>query len=191
MADALRSGIRLTGATGRLALFALLCAAFAGVHAKGLFGADDAEEKAKKAKVEWAVTLPAYPIPENLLPFSSGPTATQEFAIDSKSLAVGADEVRYTLVTTSKAGARNVSYEGIRCSSFETKRYAFGHRDGKWVQAQSAAWMPIQFYSANRPQAVLAQEYLCLGGTIEGKAKDMLERIRYGQSLQEIKYKAN
>lgn len=192
MADSERFVSRLTRTAASLTLLALLTFAFAGANAKGLLGGDDDEdESAKKPPPEWAVALPAFPKPENFLPFSAGPIATQQFAIDSKSLAVGPNEVRYTLITTSSSGARNVSYEGIRCSSFEVNRYAFGHGDGKWTQARSDKWVPIQFYSANRPQAALAQDFFCLGQTIEGKPEQMLDRIRYNRSLLDRTYKAS
>ena len=64
---------------------------------------------------EIAVQLPAPPVAANLVPFFVSATATQEFAIDAKSLTLGSDGViRYSLVTTSTSGAKNISYEGIR-----------------------------------------------------------------------------
>jgi hypothetical protein len=152
-------------------------------QAKGIF-VDDSEEESKPAQ-EMPVLLPAFPLTENMLPFPAGPVATQSFAIDAKSLTVGPGEVRYTLVTTSKAGAQNISYEGIRCTTLEMKRYAFGHKDGKWSLSRDAKWVPILFRSANRPQATLAQEYLCFQGSVSGKPGEMLDRIRYNRDLPE------
>ena len=64
------------------------------------------------------------------------------------------------MVTKSNAGAKNVSYEGVRCGTFEFRRYAYGHRNGKWVMSKNEDWRLINFHAANRPRAVLVQEFL-------------------------------
>lgn len=141
---------------------------------------DDGE----KPWTEITIQLPAAPAPENLLPFFVSATATQEFAIDSKSLTLGADGViRYTLLTTSASGARNISYEGIRCQSYEKKLYAFGHVDGTWSRSRRDKWEAIRSNAANRQHAALAQDYFCQGLTIAGTAQKMLDRLRKKQPL--------
>jgi hypothetical protein len=128
---------------------------------------------------EMAVQLPGPPRDADLLPFSVSATATQRFAIDSRALTVGADGVvRYTMVAISPSGARNITYEGIRCAAFEKKLYAFGHADGAWSRSRRDKWEPIVRNAANRQQATLAQDYFCDGKTVAGNANMMLERIR-------------
>lgn len=190
MADVMCVALRPGRAAVRLALLMLLTAAFAGAHAKGLFEGDD-EEEAPKVQTEVPVTLPAFPKPENLLPFDAGPTTAQKTAIDPKSLTVVPNEVRYTLVAASKSGAYNVSYEGLRCSTLEMRRYAFGHGDEKWAPARGDKWAPIQFNAANSPQATLALHYFCRDKEIEGTAKQIVDRFRYNRPLVEEKYRAN
>lgn len=164
-------------------VFAVLLAAAAVSHAQSRFD-EDADDSDKSWK-EIALSLPAAPTAENLLPFYVSPTATQTFAIDAKSLSVGSDGViRYTLLATSSSGAKSVSYEGIRCDVRQRRLYAFGHPDGSWSRARSDEWLPINGNAANRQQAVLAADYLCTGGIIAGKAADMVERIRWKRSLQ-------
>lgn len=131
---------------------------------------------------ELAVQLPQPPRQSDLLPFSV--SATQQFAIDARSLSIGQDGViRYTLVATSPSGARNVSYEGIRCQSFEKKLYAFGHADGSWSRSRRDQWEPIVRNAANRQQATLAQDYFCDGNIVSGNASVMLERIRWDRRI--------
>lgn len=133
---------------------------------------------------EVAVQLPQAPEAENLLPFYVSATATQAFAVDAESLSVGTDGVvRYTLVATSNAGARNVSYEGIRCSSYEKKSYAFGRPDGSWSRSRRDSWQPIEGNAANRQHAALASGYFCQESTVAGKATDIAFRLRNNQSL--------
>jgi hypothetical protein len=70
-----------------------------------------------KSWKEVALKLPAAPQDGNLLPIYVGPTATQRFALDSKSISVGKDGVvRYTVVSTSAGGAKNISFEGAAMS---------------------------------------------------------------------------
>lgn len=133
---------------------------------------------------EVAVQLPAAPKPDNLLPFYVSATATQAFAIDAQSVSVGTDGVvRYTLMATSEAGARNVSYEGIRCATYERKLYAFGQPDGSWSRSRRDQWEPISSNAANRQHAALAKDYFCLEKTVAGTAEDMVKRIRYKRTL--------
>ncbi len=128
--------------------------------------------------------LPPAPKDENLLPFYVGPTATQEFAIDAESLSIGKDGVvRYTLVAVSPGGAKNISYEGIRCASFEKKIYALGRDDGTWSRSRRDQWEGIVRNKVHRQHAALSQDYFCSNLTIVGNEKDMLQRIKSGKTL--------
>lgn len=144
---------------------------------------DDFDDKDKPWQ-EVAVQLPAPPASENLLPFYVSPTATHQFSIDAKSLTVGNDGViRYSLVTTSSFGVKNVIYEGIRCASFEHKSYAFGRPDGSWSRSRNDSWERIQQHAANGHHAALAMDYFCQNLSVAGNANDMLKRIKSKQSL--------
>jgi len=140
-----------------------------------------------KPWAEIAIQLPPPVAAENLLPFEVSATATQSFAIDAKSLTLGSDGViRYTLVATSPSGVRNISYEGIRCATFERKLYAFQHADGNWSRARNTDWQRITRNAANRQHATLAKEYFCSGLTVAGNAQQMLERIRWQHPLSDM-----
>lgn len=144
---------------------------------------DDIKQDAPAAESE--VTLPAAPQKNHLLPFYVSATTTMDFAIDAKSLSVSSDGiVRYTLVITSPAGARNVSYEGIRCSSAEKKLYATGRPDGSWSPSRRDVWSPISSVGANRHHAALVKDYFCEGDTVAGKAETIIERIRKQKPLK-------
>lgn len=154
-----------------------------GTRYKGM--EDEEEEKPKK---EWKVEYPAFPKEEELLPFYVSPIQTQQFFIDEKSLVVGEDEIRYTLVGISSGGAKNITYEGIKCDGGLYRRYAMGTFDGKWSASRQSEWKDIQFQAANRPQAELVLNYFCQGRGIAGRADQMIFRIRYSRSLQGEKY---
>jgi hypothetical protein len=128
--------------------------------------------------------LPPAPKDENLLPFYVGPTATQKFSIDAKSLAIGIDGVvRYTMVAVSQGGAKNISFEGIRCASFEKKIYALGRDDGSWSPSRRNQWEPVVRSKVNRQHAALTMDYFCGNLTIMGNEKDMLQLIKSGRTL--------
>ena len=145
---------------------------------------DDQFDDTTKPWQEIAVQFPALPNDADLLPFDVSATATQRFAVDAKSLSVGADAViRYTLVTQSQAGARNISYEAIRCASLEYKIYALGHADGTWSRARRDQWQPIVNNAMNRQQAALVQDYFCLANSPAGNPAEMLRRLRRQETM--------
>lgn len=160
----------------------LLLAGAAAVHAQSQFE-EDFDDKNKPWQ-EMAVQLPAPPKQENLRPFFVSATTTQSFAIDAKSLSVGTDGViRYTLVATSQAGAKNISYEGIRCASYERKLYAFGRQDGSWSRSRHDQWEQIKDNAANRQHAALFKDYFCMEQSIAGNADEIIRRISSNRSL--------
>lgn len=132
---------------------------------------------------EIAAQLPEAPKAENLAPFYD--SGTQFFAIDTKSLTVAADgTIRYTLVSVARGGAKNISYEAIRCQSFEKKLYAFGRPDGSWSRSRRRDWDAISNLAANKQHSVLAVDYFCEGNTIAGKAAVIVDRIKKNQLVR-------
>ena len=119
----------------------------------------------EKPWVEVEYQLPKPPEPQNLVPFYVSATNPNRFAIDLLSLSVDADGVvRYTLVVTSPAGAKNISYEGLRCKTAERRLYAFGRADGHWSKARNSDWVKIEDNSLNRHHAALYADYFCVSG---------------------------
>lgn len=148
-------------------------------------------EEDYQPKKEWEVVFPAFPKEEDMLSFYVSPIQTQKFYVDSKSLAINdkETEVRYTLIGISSGGAKNITYEGIKCDGGMMRRYAIGHDDGTWSPSRQSAWKDIQFRNANRPQAELALSYFCQGrGVATLKVDELIWRLRNKQSLQGSKY---
>ena len=143
---------------------------------------NDATRDAPASESEF--TLPAPPQKSNLLPFYVSATTTLDFAIDAKSLSVSSDGiVRYTMVVTSKSGASNVSFEGMRCATGEKKLYATGRPDGSWAPSRVDAWVPVIELSTNRQHAALMKDYFCDGTSVLGKAEVIVERLRRQKPL--------
>jgi hypothetical protein len=111
-------------------------------------------------------------------------SGTQSFAIDVKSIIIAADNtIRYTLVSVSRGGAKNISYEAIRCESFEKKLYAFGRPDGSWSRSRRNEWTPISNLAANKQHSALAVDYFCEGTTVAGKVPAIIDRIKKNQTV--------
>ncbi len=145
-----------------------------------------AAEKEQDSNKEWQETswqLPAAPQAENLLPFYA--SSSQSFSLDAKSLSVASDgSIRYSLISTSTGGAKNISYEGIRCQTAEKKLYAFGRPDGSWSASRRDQWEMISDTGVNKQHSILLYDYFCEGKTIAGKAEQILGRIKRKQPLK-------
>ncbi|MDR0378842.1 MAG: CNP1-like family protein [Candidatus Accumulibacter sp.] len=146
------------------------------------FSAHFDDEFDEKPWQEIEVTLPAFPEPENLIPLDVGAVTTgMRFLIDEKSISVDSDEViRYSLVVISSSGARNVSFEGMRCADAERRVYAFGQADGTWSRARGNQWTRIR---GNRDsyRVVLFSDYFCaIGHRAITSAKDAIHILRQG-----------
>ncbi|HEX7642227.1 MAG TPA: CNP1-like family protein [Burkholderiaceae bacterium] len=154
---------RLAGAAVLLCAIALPCAA-----------ADDED-----AFVEAGWQTPDAPKDADLLSFYTGLTGLK-FSIDAKSLTVGKDGVaRYTMVAVSPGGAKNVSYEGLRCATMEHKLYAVGNADGSWTKARDPQWLPIVVKGPTVQHATLAKEYVCKDSQMPGKPDAIVNDMRY------------
>ena len=127
------------------------------------------------------VSFPPFPQAENLIPFAVSATTENKFMIDGESLSVSPDRVvSYTLVIESPAGARNVTYEAMRCATAERRLYAIGRSDGTWSKARGDQWRRIQESTLNRHYAALFGEYFCTIGVILRDAEDARRILHTG-----------
>ncbi|MGE5467674.1 MAG: CNP1-like family protein [Ignavibacteria bacterium] len=118
-------------------------------------------EDEEKPWQEAEAKLPDFPKDEDLLEFYVSATTTNRFFIDGKTIAADPDGVvRFTMVVKTSGGATNISYEGIRCGTSETKLYATGVK-GAWVPSRVSAWKPIENKPMNRQHAALNRDYFC------------------------------
>lgn len=146
---------------------------------------DDDDYDDGKSWQEAKTEIPPQPQAANLVSFYVSPTATMNFFIDVNSISAGSDGVvRYTLVSKSQGGAENISYEGIRCQTYESKSYAFGQKDGSWSRARLSGWKQISESSGNRQHAALAKDFLCQDGMIAGKVEDIRSRLRSNRPIK-------
>lgn len=152
---------------------------------------------------EDAVTFPAPPVDRDAVPFDLGgrEDSPLRFAIDPKSVSIGKDNVvRYTVLITSKTGARNVNYEGLRCDTAERRIYATLRNDtNQWVgnravdmnetaNAESASmnaykpatdWQRVGNGGPTDYASALMRSYFCDVRSVagDGKASTLVRRL--------------
>jgi len=176
------SGLRLAQ---KCALIALAAWSLGAAENYGPPNSFEEPDDSAKTWTEVALKLPAAPKDGDLLPLYIGPTAKMQFFVDGKSLTADSDGVvRYTLVSKSESGAVNVSYEGIRCATYQKRQYAFGRADGSWAVVKQEKWVPITELVVNRQDAELAKFYLCDAGTVAGPANTIVKHIKEERSMR-------
>ena len=162
----------------RLLVATFFCAALV---RPGFTAFEDEDEREAKNWQESSVEMPVAPQSGSLLPFHVSAATDNQFFIDGASLVVGPDGVvRYVLVIQAAGGARNVSFEGIRCEARERRVYALGRLDGTWSPSRNEAWQRIRDVPANRHYTALFYDYFCPGGTIVGSAAEARDALRRG-----------
>lgn len=139
----------------------------------------DRDFEADKPWVEVAAQLPAFPKPENLIEFNVSAVTPHHHYVDAKSISVGSDNVvRYTVVIDTAGGARNISFEGLRCESGERRLYAYGHADGTWSRARNAGWEDIKLRSLLSYQKALFEDHFCPNGIRVRDGQEAAQNLR-------------
>jgi hypothetical protein len=129
------------------------------------WGQFDFEFESDKPWVELSAQLPPYPKAENLAEFNVSSATRNRHFVDTESISVGEDKVvRYAVVIEAAGGARNVSFEGMRCATGERRLYAYGQPDGTWSRARNAQWEAIKLRSLLSYHKALYEDHFCPDG---------------------------
>ncbi len=155
----------------------MLLSALAACARPSLGDSDSKSAFDNKTWEEQKASLPPFPKTENLAPIYVGPT-TFEFLVDTTSININEDgTIRYTLIARSSSGAMNVSYESIRCETYERRLYALGRSDGTWSQARNSRWVPI----GGAQYATLADDFFCAKRGQARTAESVVDLLKRGQ----------
>jgi len=124
--------------------------------------------------------LPPWPNDSDLVEFSvDDPSSQFRQYIDGKNIRVGSDgAIRYTLVMESRSGARNVSFEGLRCTPHGAiKIYAYGI-GGHFEKIQSE-WETLHGRHHDKIHRDLHELILCVPRKFEPRSKkEMIHALR-------------
>ena len=141
--------------------------------------ADENDPDAPRFWEETQVKIPTAPPSKDLKPFYVSPNTPLTFAIDANSIAFGKDEViRYVIVITSPAGAKQVTYEGIRCETHEWRLYATMQKDDQWVKTPNSRWQAVRSNSYNRYHSALIQDAFCENSIPRRSAKEIIPFLK-------------
>ncbi|MBC7600282.1 MAG: CNP1-like family protein [Polaromonas sp.] len=119
-----------------------------------------------------------------LLVFDVSTGSSLVYGVDPATLRIGNDGiVRYVMVATSRSGARNVLYEGIRCSSGEFKTYARYSAEGIWRPVDKPEWLSMFGNMPSRHALQLARSGACSNSAPTSSVAEIVRRIKtYGFS---------
>ena len=116
-----------------------------------------------------------------MIPFTVGAIRDMTFKVDGATVSQGADGViRFALEIQSAEGARNVTFEGMRCATAERRVYALGRTDKTWAKSKNDKWMPIKG-SSNNPYVELYSNFFCVSNSPAFRdADDIRQTLRDG-----------
>ena len=185
---------------------ALILAPSLGLGARG--GRDDAfvpdpepptPRTIDTAPEEWSegrVDTPPWPKGEDLIEFRPDmPGSPFRYFIDAKNLSLDHKDgiVRYTLVAESSTGARNVSFEGIRCTLKGAYRvYAYG-TGGHFSPIGPSDWLPIPHSGTESFRDDLWRNRFCVARETRPRSKkEILAALRsQGRSQYSTGFRAD
>jgi hypothetical protein len=158
---------------GRAAL-ALLCFSFGMTQAVHAQPAID--------EPEWAETQvpppPAFDIKK--LVAIDVPGSSLAYGVDPASIQISKKDgiVRYVMVATSTSGARNVMYEGLRCSTGEFKTYSRYSPEGEWKPVTDAQWRSVFGNMPSKHALRFAKAGACEGATSASTVDVLVSRLK-------------
>lgn len=174
------------------AMFMLGAAAVAASDSPFIFGPDEVVPKSVKPGEKWRegrVELPNWPRDNDLIPLALDRASPQfDYYIDGASLSTGVDQVvRYTLVAETQSGARNISFEGIRCTPQGAFRiYAFGQGDRFSPTSNPMDWQRIDRPGADPARLELWRHYLCVPRLFKPRTRSQQLRMLRSGRVPEI-----
>lgn len=122
---------------------------------------------------------PAYDMGK-LLTFEVTRSSPLVYGVDPASVSISNADgiVRYVVVATTSAGAKNVMYEGIRCSTGEVKTYARAKPDGTWVPVANSEWKSAYDVSLPRHSLRFAKLAACQNAAPVSTVRELVRRLK-------------
>ena len=115
-----------------------------------------------------------------LVSFDVSPNSSLVYGVDPASISITKSDgvVRYVMVATSASGARNVMYEGIRCSTGEFKTYARYSADGKWSLISDPQWRSMFGNMPSKHPLRLAKAGACDNAAPATSVMEIVSRLK-------------
>ena len=114
-----------------------------------------------------------------LMVFDVSAGSSLVYGVDPATLRIGKDGiVRFVMVATSRTGARNVMYEGIRCSSGEFKTYARYSAEGVWRPVDNPEWRSMFGNMPSRHAVQFARTAACSNSAPTSSVEEIVRRLK-------------
>lgn len=122
---------------------------------------------------------PAYDM-SKLLTFEVTRSSPLVYGVDPASFSISKTDgiVRYVVVATTPAGAKNVMYEGLRCSTGEVRTYARAKPDGSWVQVANSEWKSVYDISLPRHSLRFARAGACDSAAPVSSVPELVRKLK-------------
>ena len=115
-----------------------------------------------------------------LVTFEVSAGSSLVFGVDPAAIRISNSDgvVRYVMVATSASGARNVMYEGLRCSTGEFKTYARYSADGRWSAVSNPEWHSLFGNMPSKHALRFAKAGACDNATPPSSVKQLVSRLK-------------
>ena len=149
----------------------------------GLFAAPLASAQVFADPADWKESdvppPPAYDM-SKLLSFEVTRSSPLVYGVDPASFSISNADgiVRYVVVATSAAGAKNVIYEGFRCATGEVRTYARAKPDGTWVPVANSEWKSAFDISLPRHSLRFAKAAACQNAAPVKSVAELVRRLK-------------
>lgn len=165
----------------KLAAVAVLCVAFASwaQQAPDFFPGTMGKPNSDAPWSEGEVPPPPALRTDGLIPIEVGGGTELRWAVDPRSVAVGADKIVRYIVVASTRSAMNASYEGVNCDRAEYRVYA--RSSGQDWRAVDTEWKPLSGGGEARHVRAIAKAGVCQGHAPNGSAAQIVRDLRTPQ----------
>lgn len=115
-----------------------------------------------------------------LVTFEVSSVSSLVYGVDPATIRISDSDgvVRYVMVATSASGARNVMYEGLRCSTGEFKTYARHSADGRWNAVSDPQWRSLFDNMPSRHALRFAQAGACDNAAAPSSLNVLVSRLK-------------
>ena len=122
---------------------------------------------------------PAYDMVK-LITFEVTRSSPLVYGVDPASVSISNSDgiVRYVVVATTPAGAKNVIYEGLRCSTGEVRTYARAKPDGTWVPVVNSEWKSAYDISLPRHSLRFAKVAACQQAAPVSSVRELVRKLK-------------
>jgi len=122
---------------------------------------------------------PAYDM-SKLLTFEVTRSSPLVYGVDPASVSISKTDgiVRYVVVATTPAGAKNVMYEGLRCKTGEVRTYARAKPDGSWVPVANSEWKSVYDISLPRHSLRFARAAACQSAAPVSSVRELVRKLK-------------